>query len=117
MHGLSRGRTLLNEDFREMLSALSDEAADYLLVSAYALAAHGLPRATGDMGLWVRCSAGNAERAWGALAKFGAPISGGDHARGSRDARHGDPDRSGDGRRGVPQDLADLAALDRLGEE
>ena len=65
---------MLNEDYREMLSALSEEAVDFLLVGAYALAAHGLPRATGDMDLWVRCSVDNSERAWRALAKFGAPM-------------------------------------------
>lgn len=74
--GPSRARTLLNEDFREMLSALSAEAVEFMLVGAYALAAHGLPRATGDMDLWLRCSAENAERDWRALARFGAPMEG-----------------------------------------
>jgi len=32
-----------------MLSALSEARADFLLVSAYALAAHGYPRSTGDL--------------------------------------------------------------------
>ena len=67
---------MLNEDFREMLSALSAEDVEYLLVGAYALAAHGLPRATGDMDVWLRCTEDNAERAWRALAKFGAPMEG-----------------------------------------
>jgi len=67
---------LLNEDFREMLSALAAEAVEYLLVGAYALAAHGVPRATGDIDLWLRCSKPNAERSWRALAKFGAPVKG-----------------------------------------
>jgi hypothetical protein len=34
-----------------------------------------LPRATGDLDLWVRCDAENAKRVWRALAKFGAPLS------------------------------------------
>ena len=38
------------------------------------MAAHGLPRATGDMDLWVRPSPENAERVWRALAEFGAPL-------------------------------------------
>ena len=67
---------MLNEDFREMLSALSAERVEYLLVGAYALAAHGLPRATGDMDVWVRCSEENAQRTWRALARFGAPLEG-----------------------------------------
>jgi hypothetical protein len=67
---------LLNPDFHDMLSALCGEGAEFLLVRAYALAAHGLPRATGDMDIWIRCSAGNAERVWRALRRFGAPLTG-----------------------------------------
>ena len=58
-----------------MLSALSVEGVEFLVVGAYALAAHGHPRATGDMDLWVRASASNAERTWRALARFGAPMT------------------------------------------
>jgi len=46
-----------------------------MLVGAYAVAAHGLPRATGDIDLWIKCSDDNAERVWRALIKFGAPLS------------------------------------------
>ena len=45
---------MLNPDFAEMLSLLGEENVEYLLVGAYALGAHGLPRATGDIDLWVR---------------------------------------------------------------
>src|SRR6266516_5625066 len=65
---------MLNPDFRDMLSALSAESADFLLVGAYALAAHGLPRATGDMDIWIRCSPDNARRVWQALRQYGAPL-------------------------------------------
>jgi hypothetical protein len=74
MAGRSRGNPLLNPDFRDMLSALCDEDVEFLLVGAYALAAHGLPRATGDMDIWIRCSAENARRVWRALQRFGAPL-------------------------------------------
>jgi hypothetical protein len=37
---------MLNEDYRDILSELSASGADYLLVGAYALASHGLVRAT-----------------------------------------------------------------------
>jgi hypothetical protein len=73
-HGLLREKPLLNPDFRDMLSALCDEDVEFLLVGAYALAAHGLPRATGDMDIWVRCSIENAERIYRALQRFGAPL-------------------------------------------
>lgn len=57
-----------------MLSALSEEQADYLVVGAYAVAAHGLRRATKDLDVWIRCSPENAAKVWRALAKFGAPL-------------------------------------------
>jgi hypothetical protein len=65
---------LLNPDFRDMLSALSAEGVDYLLVGAYAMAAHGRPRATGDIDILVRPSAENATRVIRALRRFGAPL-------------------------------------------
>ena len=73
-----RGRSwesVLNPDFRDMLSALSAEAAEYLLVGAYALAVHGVPRATGDLDVWVRPTADNARRVRSALTRFGAPLA------------------------------------------
>jgi len=66
----------LNPDFLDMLSAFSEERVEFLVVDAYALAVHGLPRATGDMDLWVRPTLGNARRVRAALARFGAPIEG-----------------------------------------
>ncbi len=66
---------MLNENFRDMLLALNDADVEYLLVGAYALAAHGSPRATGDIDFWVRADAENAKRVWSALVSFGAPTS------------------------------------------
>lgn len=71
---------MLNPDFRDMLSALSDEAAEFLLVGAYALAVHGVPRGTGDLDIWTRPSPENAARVWRALARFGAPLAELEHA-------------------------------------
>ncbi len=67
---------MLNPDFRDMLSAFCDQQVEFMVVGAYALAAHGLPRATGDIDLWIRCSEDNAPRVWRAIADFGAPLSG-----------------------------------------
>ena len=64
---------MLNPDFRDMLLALSDENVEWLLVGAYALAAHGLPRATGDIDVWINTSKENAVRVLAALKRFGAP--------------------------------------------
>jgi hypothetical protein len=58
-----------------MLVALNDAGADYLVVGAFAMAAHGCPRATGDIDLWVRPSPENARCVWRALGVFGAPLS------------------------------------------
>lgn len=65
----------MNPDFVEMLSALHDAGADYLIVGAHALAAHGRPRATGDLDVWVRPTPANANRVYSALSRFGAPLN------------------------------------------
>jgi hypothetical protein len=65
----------VNPDFSDMLSALSAEGVEYLLVGAYAMAVHGVPRATGDIDIWVRPTEANAERAFRALARYGAPMA------------------------------------------
>ncbi len=67
---------MLNPDFSDMLSAFAAENVEYLLVGAYALAAHGVPRATGDLDCWVRPTADNAQRVLRALLAFGAPTAG-----------------------------------------
>ena len=64
----------MNDDFLDMLSALSREDARFLIVGAYAMAHHGLPRATGDIDIWVGHSPENADRVWEALRRFGAPL-------------------------------------------
>jgi Nucleotidyl transferase of unknown function (DUF2204) len=65
----------MNSDFRDILSAFCEEKVEFMLVGAYAVAAHGLPRATGDIDLWIKCSHENAQRVWRAVNKFGAPLS------------------------------------------
>lgn len=64
----------LNDDFRELLTTLAREGVEFLVVGAYALAFHGVPRTTGDIDIFVRPTAANAARAWKALAAFGAPL-------------------------------------------
>jgi hypothetical protein len=63
-----------NSDFRDMLLALNDADVDYLVVGAYAVAAHGFPRATGDLDIWVRATVESAPRVMNALRVFGAPM-------------------------------------------
>jgi predicted nucleotidyltransferase len=65
---------MLNEDYKDMLRALSDEKVRFILVGAYALAAHGYPRATMDIDIWVMPSSENADAVLQALRRFGAPL-------------------------------------------
>ncbi len=64
----------MNRDFAEILSALSEAGAEFLVVGAHALAAHGAPRATGDLDIWVNSTRENAARVMKALKAFGAPL-------------------------------------------
>lgn len=64
----------MNQDFVEMLDALSAAGVEYLIVGAHALAAYGHPRATGDLDIWIRPTAENGEKVWQALVSFGAPL-------------------------------------------
>lgn len=65
---------MLNQDFKELLSGFIDSEIDFLLVGAYALAAHGYPRSTGDIDLWVRADAETGPKTFESLIRFGAPI-------------------------------------------
>lgn len=64
----------MNSDFRDLLSALSAAGAKYLVVGAQAFGIHALPRATGDLDIWVSADRENAQRVWRALRDFGAPM-------------------------------------------
>jgi hypothetical protein len=64
----------LNEDFRDVIVALADEGAEFIIVGAFALALHGAPRASGDIDLFVRPTPENARHVFRALQSFGAPL-------------------------------------------
>jgi hypothetical protein len=66
---------MFNPDFKDMFSALSAHKVEFLVVGAYAMATHGLPRSTGDLDLWINPTENNASRVMSALAEFGAPMS------------------------------------------
>lgn len=61
-------------DFHDVLAAFVAHDVRFLVVGAHALAAHGVPRATGDLDLWMEPTPENAARTWQALAAFGAPL-------------------------------------------
>jgi hypothetical protein len=64
----------VNDDFRDFLQALVQAGARFLVVGAHAMAVHGVPRATGDLDVWIQADPGNARRVWEALLRFGAPV-------------------------------------------
>ena len=65
-----------NSHFKDLLSALNRCEAKYLVVGGYAVMLYTEPRFTKDLDVWVEASSGNAERVFGALAAFGAPLGG-----------------------------------------
>ncbi len=72
--GARRWSPRLNDDFQDLLAALQATESRFLIVGAHALAVHGVPRATGDLDVWVRPDSENAARVLRALIEFGAPI-------------------------------------------
>jgi hypothetical protein len=63
----------VNQDFLDFLRCLLNAGARFMVVGAHAMAVHGVPRATGDLDVWVNPSPENAARVWGAMIEFGAP--------------------------------------------
>ena len=64
----------LNSDLIDLLRALNDQGAEYLIVGGYALAVHGRIRATKDVDVYVGTDPANADKVWRALTAFGAPL-------------------------------------------
>jgi len=60
-------------DFRDLLSALADSSAEYLVVGGWAVGFHTEPRFTKDLDLLIGTDAGNLARVVDAVRKFGAP--------------------------------------------
>ncbi len=62
-------------DWIDLCRLFDAHAVDFLLIGGQAVIAHGYPRLTKDMDLWVRPSRENGERVLAALADFGTPLS------------------------------------------
>lgn len=67
------GPKKIPRDWSELLALLSAEKVDFLVVGAYALAAHGHERYTKDLDLWLAPTADNALKVAAVLAEFGFP--------------------------------------------
>ncbi len=65
----------MNPDFTDFLTALLSAEARFLVVGAHALAVHGVPRATGDIDIWIDRTPANVVRVWRAMETFGAPAA------------------------------------------
>ena len=66
---------MLNSHYKDILSILSENKVKFILVGAYAMAAHGFPRSTMDIDLFVLPAPENAPLVLQSLADFGAPVS------------------------------------------
>ncbi|GAP21252.1 hypothetical protein [Leptolinea tardivitalis] len=62
---------MFQPDFLELLKLLNEEKVEYLIVGGYAVAAHGHPRFTRDLDIWVNPTIQNGKRIVSALDKFG----------------------------------------------
>jgi hypothetical protein len=61
----------LNCDFSEFITFFFARNVKFLVVGGYAVAAHGHPRYTKDLDIWIRVDASNAENVVRALDDFG----------------------------------------------
>lgn len=68
---ITNGGTVLNQDFKEFLQSLNDNAVRYLVIGGYAVAFHGHPRYTKDIDVWIERSPENATNMLAALDQFG----------------------------------------------
>ncbi len=58
-------------DFKEFLELLNRHKVEYIIVGAYALAFHGVPRNTGDIDVYVHPTPSNAKQVLETLRDFG----------------------------------------------
>ena len=61
----------LNPDFQEFLRSFVSHDVRFLIVGGYALAAHGHPRYTKDLDVWVWTDPSNSQRVVAAVEEFG----------------------------------------------
>src|SRR5262245_39196321 len=73
MRPIARGQPTMRfeSDFEDVLRCFNAHSVEFLVVGAYALAHHGIPRATQDLDLYVRPTWENAQRVVEALESFG----------------------------------------------
>jgi hypothetical protein len=70
------GRMELDRDFNEFIASCAAHNVRFLIVGGYAVAAHGHPRFTKDLDVWVWLDEQNASRLVSALEDFGFGATG-----------------------------------------
>lgn len=65
---------LFYPDFRDFIQTLNKNQVRYLLVGGYAVVFHGYSRTTGDMDIWVECTAENYKKLSKAFQDFKMPV-------------------------------------------
>jgi hypothetical protein len=66
----------MDQDLKELLSALNAHKAKYLVVGGYAIGVYAEPRATKDLDIFIKADRENGEAVFRALAAYGAPLAG-----------------------------------------
>ncbi|HEX6834849.1 MAG TPA: hypothetical protein VF132_15025 [Rudaea sp.] len=67
------GTKKITRDWSELLALLNSADVDFLVIGAYALAAHGHERYTKDLDLWLAPTMENATKLQAVLDEFGLP--------------------------------------------
>lgn len=62
---------IFEKDFIDFIELLNVHEVEYMVVGAHALAFHGRPRHTGDLDIWIKPSADNANKMVEVLKDFG----------------------------------------------
>ena len=68
---ITDGHMNLNQDFQEFVELFVAHEVEFLIVGGYALAAHGHPRYTKNLDVWVWLGPENAQRILAAIEEFG----------------------------------------------
>ena len=63
-------------EWTELCALLCAHEVEFVVVGGQAVIAHGYPRLTKDIDIWVRPTSANGTRILAALAEFGAPLEG-----------------------------------------
>jgi hypothetical protein len=61
----------LDQNFKEFVELLNRRKVEYLIIGGYAVIAHGYPRSTGDLDVWINPTVPNAKKVLRVLKDFG----------------------------------------------